>query len=243
VAPAESASRVPGLAEHDDAPPLKIVLADDHGVVRAGVRMLLEAEPGWQVVAECADTDCVAAAVREHEPAVLVLDLLMPGRPAMELLAELRETAPATRIVMLTMSDDPVIARAAMEAGCAAFVLKDSSGGELVEAVRRAIAGHHYLDPTIGALVASARPRAASSRLTDRELDVLRLIALGNTNGEIAEALSLSVRTVETHRSRILAKTDAKTRAELVSYALGAGLLDAQIRAQRSLAIHRDNEV
>jgi two-component system response regulator NreC len=213
---------------------LSIVVADDHGVVRAGVRMLLEAVPGWDVVAECGDADTAARVVHERHPDVLVLDLMMPGRSSMEVLTELHRTEPDTHVVMLTMSEDPAIARTAMASGCAAYVLKESSDTELVEAIRRAIAGASYLDPTIGAAVASGRDASTASKLTERELDVLRLIALGNTNVEIARALTLSVRTVETHRARIQSKTGSKTRAELVAYAVGAGLLDPLLRAQRT---------
>jgi two-component system response regulator NreC len=228
------------MTEHAAA---SIVLADDHAVVRDGVRMLLEAVPGWQVVAECGDADAASRLVRDLRPDILVLDLLMPGRSSLDVLTELRHAHAGTRVVVLTMSDDPAIARAALAAGCAAFVLKESSATELVEAIRRALSGVSYLDPTIGALVVGTRAPATERALTPREIDVLRLIALGNTNAEIAEALSLSVRTVETHRSRILAKTGTKTRAQLVAYALGAGLLDGPLRAQHHPALPTRHEV
>jgi len=222
---------------------LSIVVADDHGVVRAGVRMLLEAVPGWNVVAECADADAAARTVHERHPDVLVLDLLMPGRSSMDVLSELHRTEPGTHVVMLTMSEDPSIARAAIESGCDAYVLKDSSDTDLVEAIRRAVAGASYLDPTIGALVASSRPAAAAGKLTERELDVLGLIAVGNTNVEIARALAISVRTVETHRARIQRKTGSKTRAELVAYAARAGLLDSLLRGPHDRATPIPTEV
>jgi two-component system response regulator NreC len=210
-----------------DSPPLRIVLADDHAVVRAGIRLLLDAVPGWTVVAECADADAAVRAVREQRPDVLVLDLAMPGRPSLDAICELRRHATGTRVVILTMTAEPALAREALAAGAAAYVLKEAAETELLEAIRRAAAGGAYLDPAIGALVAAA-PRPTSRGLSERERDVLRLIALGNTNTEIAAALSLSVRTVETHRSHIIAKTGAKTRAQLVAHALGAGLLDAR---------------
>jgi two-component system response regulator NreC len=222
---------------------LSIVVADDHGVVRAGVRMLLEAVPGWVVVAECADADAAAQEVHERHPDVLVLDLMMPGRSSLDLLTELHDSEPATHVVMLTMSEDPAIAAAAMAAGCDGYVLKESSDTELVEAIRRAVSGQGYLDPTIGALVASAEPASVASRLSARELDVLRLIAVGNTNVEIARALSISVRTVETHRARIQSKTGSKTRAELVACAVAGGLLDPLLNAQHRSPLHSRNEV
>jgi two-component system response regulator NreC len=211
------------------SPALRIALADDHAVVRAGIRLLLEAVEGWAVVAECGDADAAVRAVRDVRPDVLVLDLTMPGRSSLDTLRELRTLHPATRVVILTMTADHAVAREALARGAAAYVLKEAADSELIEAVRRAAAGGAYLDPAIGALVATAPRPTTPHRLSDRELDVLRLIALGNTNAEIAEQLSLSVRTIETHRSHILGKTGAKTRAQLVDYALRAGLLDQRL--------------
>jgi two-component system, NarL family, response regulator NreC len=213
-----------------ETPRLRIVLADDHVVVRAGIRLLLDAVPGWTVVAECGDADAAVREVRERRPDVLVLDLAMPGRSSLDALRELRRDAASTRVVILTMTAEPAPAREALTAGAAAYVLKDAADTELLEAIRRAAAGGAYLDPAIGALVAAPQP-ATLHKLSERERDVLRLIALGNTNSEIAATLSLSVRTVETHRSHIIAKTGARTRAQLVTCALGAGLLNSAARA------------
>jgi len=210
---------------------VRIVLADDHAVVRAGIRMVLDEIPGWEVVAECGDADGAARQVRGHHPDVLVLDLTMPGRSSLDALSEIRRCAPDTRVVILTMEADPAMARRAMAAGASGYVLKEAADTDLVEAIRRAVAGASYLDPSLGALVAATPEPSASDELSSRELEVLRLIALGNTNTEVADALCLSVRTVETHRSHILAKTGCKTRAQLVTYALGAGLLDREFRA------------
>jgi two-component system response regulator NreC len=211
------------------SPDLRIALADDHAVVRSGIRMLLEAVPGWTVVAERGDADGAIREVRDTRPDVLVLDLAMPGRRSLDALAELRSAAPDTRVVILTMTAEPALAREALVAGAAAYVLKEAADSELVEAIRRVATGGAYLDPAIGALVAAAPRQTTPHHLSERELDVLRLIALGNTNTEIAAALSLSVRTVETHRSHIVTKTGSKTRAQLVEYALRAGLLDEHL--------------
>ena len=207
---------------------LRIVLTDDHAVVRSGIRMLLDAEPGWEVVAESADAESAARQVRGHKPHVLVIDLAMPGRPTLDVLPQVRRDTPDTSIVILTMQSDAELARKALSAGAAAYVLKEAAGTDLVEAIRRAAAGGGYLDPSLGAALAAAPAPAdwAPDDLTDRELEVLRLIALGNTNAEIAAELCLSVRTVESHRGHIQAKTGQSTRAELVAYALAAGLLD-----------------
>jgi two-component system response regulator NreC len=216
-----AAASIPGVS-------LRIVLSDDHPVVRAGIRMLLESQPGWEVVAESTDAETAARHVRGHKPDVLVLDLAMPGRPSLEVLPQVRRDTPDTSVVILTMEADPALARKALGAGAAAYVLKEAADGELVDAIRRAAAGGAYLDPTLGATLAAAppEPRGVADDLTERELEVLRLIALGNTNSEIAEALCLSVRTVESHRGHIQAKTGRSTRAALVAYALEAGLLD-----------------
>jgi two-component system response regulator NreC len=217
---------------------LRIVLADDHAVVRAGIRMLLEAQAGWEVVAESADAETAARRVRGHKPDVLVLDLSMPGRSSLDVLPELRRDTPRTSVVVLTMEADPALARKALSAGAAAYVLKEAADAELVDAIRRAAAGSSYLDPTLGAVLASAPPErdGAADDLTEREQEVLRLIALGNTNAQIANALCLSVRTVESHRGHIQAKLGRSTRAELVAYALDAGLLDEYRHGASGLA-------
>jgi two-component system response regulator NreC len=216
---------------------IRIVLADDHAVVRAGLRMLLEAEAGWRVVAEVGDADAALAAVRELDPDVLVLDLKMPGRSSLEALAELCERHPRTRTVMLTMENDPAIAQQALAAGAAAYALKEAADTELVQAVRVAASGGAYLDPSLGAALAAPGPGARSiAHLSGRELDVLRLIALGHTNAEIAGVLGISLRTVESHRAHIQAKTQRTTRAQLVDLALRAGLLDRERRHGMPLA-------
>lgn len=206
----------------------RIVLADDHGVVRAGLRLLLDAEPGFEVVAEAADVDGALGAVLGHKPEVLVLDLNMPGgRSSLEALPDVAQRSPATRTVILTMQEDPEYARRALRAGALGYVLKDAADGELVDAVRRVAEGGTYLNPALGARLATTpeRPSGPPGDLSGREAQVLRLIALGHTNAEIAEQLFLSVRTVETHRAHIQQKLGRSTRAELVRYALDNGLL------------------
>jgi two-component system, NarL family, response regulator NreC len=218
---------------------LRIVLADDHAVVRAALRMLLEAVPGWHVIAEAGDAGDALAAVSTHDPDVLVLDLVMPGRPSLDVLSELRERFPRTRTVVLTMEADPSLAQQALATGAAAYVLKEAADSELVQAIETVAAGGSYLDPSLGAALAAPGLGARSvERLSDRELEVLRLIALGHTNAEVAVLLRLSLRTVESHRAHIQAKTQRTTRAELVDLALRAGLLDRDRRHAASLA-HR----
>ncbi len=204
-----------------------IVLADDHAVVRSGLRMLLDNEPDFEVVAEAGDLESAQRYVRGHHPRVLVLDLNMPGGSSLEAIPHIREQAPDTQIVVLTMQQEPAFARRALGAGAIGYVLKEAADDELVEAVRRASAGESYLNPRLGARLASEPPPGPPDDLSAREVDVLRLIALGYTNAEIADQLYLSVRTVETHRAHIQQKLSLSTRAELVGYALRRGLINS----------------
>jgi two-component system response regulator NreC len=205
--------------------PIRIVIADDHAVVRSGLRLLLEAESDFEVVAEAGDVDAARRYVRGHHPAVLVLDLNMPGGSSLDAIPLIRTESLDTQIVVLTMQEEPAFARQALGAGAAGYVLKEAADSELVEAVRRAAAGETYLNPTLGARIAREPPPGPPDDLSVREVEVLRLIALGHTNAEIAQKLYLSVRTVETHRSHIQQKLRVSSRAELVSYALQRGLV------------------
>jgi two-component system, NarL family, response regulator NreC len=208
---------------------IRLVLADDHAVVRTGLRLLLDGEEGMEVVAEAGDAESALRAVLGYKPDVLVLDLNMPGElSSLEALPGVTERSPGTRTVVLTMQEDPEFARRALRAGAAAYVLKEAADAELVEAVRRAAAGETYLNPSLGAKLAAAPPPAAGNPddLSAREVEVLRLIALGHTNAEIGEQLFLSIRTVETHRAHVQQKLRRSTRAELVRYAIDHGLLD-----------------
>jgi two-component system, NarL family, response regulator NreC len=205
-------------------PIIRIVLADDHEMVRSGLRLLLENEPDLEVVAEASDVESARRYVRGHHPEVLVLDLNMPGGSGLETIPSIRDESPATQIVVLTAHREPAFARQALGAGALGYVLKDAADDELVEAVRSAVAGERFLDPRLGALLASESSRGPDG-LSEREVGVLRLIALGHTNVEIAQQLYLSVRTVETHRAHIQHKLRLSTRAELVAYALERGLM------------------
>jgi two-component system response regulator NreC len=205
---------------------LTVVLADDHTVVRQGLRMLLEHEDGLAVIGEAGTVPDAEQLTRELRPSVLVLDLTMPGGSGLEAIPRLRADAPETAIVVLTMQDDPAFARRALQAGASAFVLKEAADEELLEAIRRAGSGGTYLNPRVGAAMATALAQSpTAARLSEREVEVLRLIALGHTNAEIAGLLSLSTRTVETHRAHIQRKLGRTTRAELVRYALDHHLI------------------
>lgn len=208
---------------------IRIVLADDHGVVRTGLKLLLDTEDDFEVVADAADVDATLRAVLGYKPDVLVLDLNMPGSlTSLEAIPGVVERSPDTATVILTMQDDPEFARRALRAGALGYVLKEAADTELVEAVRRAAAGQTYLNPALGARLATMpeQPAGPPGDLSAREIEVLRLIALGHTNSEISEQLFLSVRTVESHRAHVQQKLGRSTRADLVRYALDHGLLD-----------------
>lgn len=209
--------------------PTKLVIADDHAVVRSGLRMLLDAEEDFEVVAEAGDVPSALHYVRAHRPGVLVLDLNMPGQPSLPAIGDFLEASPETRIVVLTMQNDPAFAREALRAGALGYVLKEAADAELVEAVRLAAEGRTYLHPELGAKLAAEPPEPSGppDDLTEREVEVLRLIALGHTNAEIAGQLYLSVRTVESHRAHIQQKLRLTTRAELVRYALDKHLIES----------------
>ena len=204
--------------------PIRLVIADDHAVVRSGLRLLLDAEDGVAVVAEAGEIDTAKRMVAAHRPDVLVLDLNMPGAPSLPAIPAL---AQQTAVVVLTMQNDPAFARQALQSGALGYVLKEAADAELVSAVRAAADGRTYLNPGLGAHMAAAPPEPAGppDDLTRRELEILKLIALGHTNAEIGGQLFLSVRTIESHRAHIQQKTRRGTRSELVRYALDHGLL------------------
>jgi two-component system response regulator NreC len=208
---------------------ITLVLADDHAVVRAGLRMLLQAEPGHQVLAEAGTAEDALRYTRAHRPSVLLLDLNMPGRSSLEMIPEILEAAPETAVVVLTMQEDPAFASQALRAGALGYVLKEAADEELLQAVRLAAHGQTYLNPRLGARLAAepAVPAALPGDLTEREVEVLRLIALGHTNSEIAAQLYLSVRTIESHRAHIQQKIRRTSRAELVQYALEHGFVSS----------------
>lgn len=201
-------------------PPISLVLADDHVVVRRGLRILLERIPDFEVIAEASDARAALAAAEAGNADVLLLDLNMSGSP-LDVLSEITRSAPRVAVVVLTMEQDPAFARRALEAGAKGYVLKRAAEEELVDAIRAVVAGRTHLSRDLETALAKPAERADSpSELTARETEVLRLIARGHTNTESARELSLSVRTVETHRTRIQQKLSISTRPELVRYAL-----------------------
>jgi two-component system response regulator NreC len=211
-----------------DMPRATIVLADDHSIVRSALRALLEAEAEFEVIAEAGDVDEAVRKVLAYKPDVIVLDLSMPSGSGLAAIPLMREASPGTAIVVLTMENEPRFAREALRTGALGFVLKDAADAELVAAVRAALGGQRYLNPQLGGLIAAMpeTPAGPPDNLTKREVEVLRLVALGHTNAEISEQLYLSIRTIESHRAHIARKAGCSTRAELVAYAREHRLLD-----------------
>ena len=204
-----------------------VLICDDHAVVREGLRLILAGEAGIEVVGEASDVEGVRRSLAERAPDVLLLDINLGGESALKRIPELRQEAPDTAIVVLTMQKEPFYAREALEGGATGYVLKESAAGELVRAIRAAAAGETYLQPELGGALLKPQRQDLTEPLSKRELEVLRLIGLGHTNSEISAKLFLSVRTVESHRARIHEKLGVTGRAELVRYALDHGLIDS----------------
>ncbi len=208
---------------------IRVLICDDHGLVRSGLRLLLEAEADIDVVEEAGSAAEVVRMARLEKPDLVLLDLMMPGIGGLEAMPRIRTAAPNAKILVLSMQDDVSYIREAFAVGAGGYLLKDVADADLVTAVREVAAGRRYLHPALGAQFASVDDSTAvkdTDPLSDREREVLHLLALGNTNQEIAEMLYISVRTAETHRAHIMQKLSLTTRAELVRYAIDNGVLD-----------------
>jgi two-component system response regulator NreC len=206
---------------------VNIVIVDDHAVVRQGLRLVLDGQPDLHVIGEAGDLEPGIELVARRRPHVLVLDVNLPAGPSLPALGRFLEAAPGVRIVVLTMQDDVAFAREALQSGASGYVIKEAAAQDLVAAVRDAAAGRAYVSPHLAARMAmeAGSGHEAPGGLTGREQEILRLLAAGLTNAEVAARLYLSVRTVETHRSHIQQKTGCATRAELFRYALEHGLV------------------
>jgi two-component system, NarL family, response regulator NreC len=208
----------------------RVLIVDDHAVVRAGLRLLLSQQDDLEVVGEAADARQAIFEARALVPDVILLDVVMPGESGIEALPKLKAEAPQAKVLVLSMQDDPRYVREAFAQGADGYVLKEAADAEVVAAIREVAAGGSYVHPTLGARMVAAdakeRAAAAADPLSEREREVLRLLALGHTNQEIAGQLYISVRTAETHRAHIMQKLGFATRAELVRHALAHGLLD-----------------
>ena len=211
---------------------IRAVVVDDHAVVRSGIKLLLDRERDIDVVGEAGSAKDAIFTVRALKPDVILLDVVMPGESGIEVLPKLLKESAETKVLVLSMQDDPSYVREAFAAGASGYVLKEAADEEVVAAVREIADGGRYVHPALGARMvtaeAEARAAAEADPLSEREREVLRLLALGHTNQEIAKMLYISVRTAETHRAHIMQKLGFSTRAELVRYALSQGLLEQE---------------
>jgi two-component system response regulator NreC len=209
----------------------RVLIVDDHAVVRAGLKLLVDGEQDLETVGEAGSARDAIFESRSLKPDVVLLDVVMPDQSGLEIVPQLLQESPDAKVLMLSMQDEPRYVREAFEAGASGYVLKEAADSELVAAIREVAGGGRYVHPELGArLVAAAseeRKRAEEDPLSEREREVLRLLALGHTNQEIAKQLFISVRTAETHRAHIMQKLHLSSRAELVRYALDRGLMDS----------------
>ena len=209
---------------------VRVLIVDDHAVVRAGLRLLLEAEDGLEPVGEAGSARDAVFQARSTKPDVILLDVVMPDQSGLDVLPTLLREHPETKVLVLSMQDDPQYVRQAFAAGASGYVLKEAADTEVVAAIREVAAGGRYVHPELGARLVDAETaaerRAEEDTLSAREREVLRLLARGHTNQEISKQLYISVRTAETHRAHIMQKLRLSSRAELVRYALEQGLLE-----------------
>jgi two-component system response regulator NreC len=209
---------------------VRVLVVDDHAVVRSGLRRILDAEDDIETVGEAPNAERAVFEAMEHKPDIVLMDVMMPGKNGIEGMPALLQAVPTTKVLILSMQDDPRYVREAFDAGASGYVLKEAADQEVVSAVRAVAAGERYVHPLLGARLIAAeaeqRKRAEGDPLSEREREVLRLLALGHTNQEIAKMLYISVRTAETHRAHIMQKLRLTSRAELVRHALAEGLLE-----------------
>ena len=209
---------------------IRVLVVDDHAVVRSGLRLLIDAEIDMEPVGEAGTVRDAIFEARSRNPDLILMDVVMPGESGLEGLPKLLHEHPDVKVLVLSMQDDPRYLREAFAAGASGYVLKEAADAELVAAIREVAQGGRYVHPELGARLVAAesaeRKRAEEDPLSDREREVLRLLALGHTNQEIAKQLYISVRTAETHRAHIMQKLRLSSRAELVRYALAEGLLE-----------------
>jgi DNA-binding NarL/FixJ family response regulator len=211
---------------------IRVLIVDDHAVVRSGLRLLLAAEDDIEPVGEAGSARDAVFQARALKPDVILLDIVMPEQTGLDVLPQLKHETPDVKVLILSMQDEPRYVREAFAAGASGYVLKEAADNEVVAAVREVAGGGRYVNPELGARLitadADAARQAEEDPLSDREREVLRLLALGHTNQEIAKRLYISVRTAETHRAHIMQKLGLQTRADLVAYALERGLLETE---------------
>jgi two-component system response regulator NreC len=209
---------------------VRVLIVDDHAVFRAGLRMLINAEADMEAVGEAGNARDAVFQARALKPDVVLLDVVMPDQSGLDIVPTLIHERPETKVLVLSMQDDPQYVRQAFANGANGYILKEAADTEVVTAIREVAAGNNYVHPTLGARLIAAETaearRAEEDPLSDREREVLRLLALGHTNQEISAQLFISVRTAETHRAHIMQKLRLTSRAELVRYAIEQGVLE-----------------
>ena len=206
---------------------IRVLIVDDHELLRAGLRSRLEREPGIAVVGEADTAERAVLMARKLQPDLILLDLLLPRKSGSDVIPELADVAPEARVLVVSSQAAPSSVRRALSAGAAGYLPKRSSDRDLVGAIRLVADGAGYVDPELGAKLVSPNGSAALEPLSERERDILHLLALGYTNQEIGKKLFISVRTVDTHRAHIMRKLQLETRAELVMFALSNGVIGA----------------
>ena len=204
---------------------IRVLVIDDHAILRTGIQAVLEQEPDITVIGLAANVDEAITRAHALQPDVILLDVVMPRKSGFEALPDLRKVAPEAHVIMLSMQTNPSSIRKALNAGAAGFVAKHASEADLVDAIRRVAAGSRYVDPELASDLVVADSAALTEPLSERERDVMFMLALGYTNQEVAEQLYLSVRTIDTHRAHLMRKLNLRTRAEMVLYALANGLI------------------
>jgi DNA-binding NarL/FixJ family response regulator len=204
---------------------IRVLVTDDHSVLRSGVSVLIDREEDMTTVGEAATADQAVIKARALQPDVILLDVVMPRKSGFEVLSELGKVAPDARVIMLSAQTAPSAIRQGLTSGAVGYVAKHASDGDLLDAIRRVANGSRYVDPELGGDLVVSDTEALTEEISERERDVLYLLALGYTNEEIAAKQFNSVRTVETHRAQIMRKLGLETRAELVLYALANGLI------------------
>jgi two-component system response regulator NreC len=209
---------------------IRVLVVDDHAVVRSGLRLLIDAEADMESVGEAGSVRDAVFEARSTNPDLVLMDVTMPDESGLEGVPKLLHEHPDVKVLILSMQDDPRYVREAFAVGASGYVLKEAVDSEVVNAIREVAAGGRYVHPELGARLIAADAEAARQAeedpLSDREREVLRLLALGFTNQEIAKQLFISVRTAETHRAHVMQKLRLASRAELVRYAMSRGLLD-----------------
>jgi DNA-binding NarL/FixJ family response regulator len=207
---------------------IQIVVVDDHAILRSGLRMLINAQKDMQAVAEASSVAELSRILKQQAVDVVLLDIALPGRSGLQVVRELRESHPSTKVLVLSMHRDVALVRSALADGVAGFVCKEAADVELLTAIRAVQRGGLYLDPALTKLVLVRPPASGSNVLTNRERQVARLIAQGYSNQDSANRLKLSVKTIETFRARIAEKLDLHTRSAIAKYVFASGLLTAE---------------